>query len=175
MNEGKIVQIIGPVVDIDFSGGELPAILNAIKIPRLGSDGKSEDLIVEVQQHLGDSRVRSVAMDSTDGLARDMKCVDTGAPISVPVGPAVLGRLINVLGEGIDGLGPIVSETRYPIHRPAPSFNSLSTKKEMFETGIKVIDLLEPYSKGGKTGLFGGAGVGKTVIILELIHNIAKQ
>lgn len=175
MNEGKIVQIIGPVVDVDFSGSELPAILNAIKIPRLGSDGKSEDLIVEVQLHLGDSRVRSVAMDSTDGLARGMKCIDTGAPISVPVGPAVLGRLINVLGDGIDGLGPIISETRYPIHRPAPSFDSLSTKKEMFETGIKVIDLLEPYSKGGKTGLFGGAGVGKTVVILELIHNIAKQ
>jgi F-type H+-transporting ATPase subunit beta len=175
MNEGKIVQIIGPVVDIDFSGGALPAILNAIKIPRHVSDGKSEELVVEVQQHLGDSIVRTVAMDSTDGLSRDITCFDTGAPISVPVGPAVLGRLINVLGEGIDGLDPIVSATHYPIHRPAPSFDSLSTKKEMFETGIKVIDLLEPYSKGGKTGLFGGAGVGKTVVILELIHNIAKQ
>ena len=175
MNEGKIVQIIGPVVDIDFSGGALPSILNAVKIPHAGANGKTEELVVEVQLHLGDNTVRAVAMDSTDGLARGIKCYDTGAPISVPVGPAVLGRLINVLGEGIDGLGPIVSETRYPIHRPAPSFDSLSTKKEMFETGIKVIDLLEPYSKGGKTGLFGGAGVGKTVVILELIHNIAKQ
>jgi len=175
MNEGKIVQVIGPVVDIDFSGSVLPAILNAVRIPRTGSNHATEDLIVEVQQHLGDNRVRSVAMDSTDGLARGLSCIDTGAPISVPVGAGVLGRLINVVGEGIDGLPPIVSEKRYPIHRPAPEFESLSTRKELFETGIKVIDLLEPYSKGGKTGLFGGAGVGKTVIIMELIHNIAKQ
>jgi F-type H+-transporting ATPase subunit beta len=175
MNQGKIVQVIGPVVDIDFSGGELPAILNAVRIPRTTVGGEKEELVVEVQQHLGDNLVRTVAMDSTDGLSRDMVAHDTGGPISVPVGPATLGRLINVTGEGIDGMGPIVSNTRYPIHRPAPEFQSLSTKKEMFETGIKVIDLLEPYSKGGKTGLFGGAGVGKTVIILELMHNIAKQ
>jgi F-type H+-transporting ATPase subunit beta len=176
MNEGKIVQIIGPVVDIDFSGGPLPAILNAIRIPRPSTDStKAEDLIVEVQQHLGDNIVRTVAMDSTDGLARGLKAYDTGGPITVPVGPSALGRLINVIGEGIDELGPIQSDKRYPIHRPAPKFSDLSTKKELFETGIKVIDLLEPYSKGGKTGLFGGAGVGKTVIIMELIHNIAKQ
>jgi F-type H+-transporting ATPase subunit beta len=172
MNEGHIVQIIGPVVDIDFSGGALPSILNAVNITR--PDTK-EILVVEVQQHLGDNVVRAVAMDSTDGLQRGIKAVDTGGPISVPVGPGVLGRLINVTGEGIDGLGPIKAEKRYPIHRPAPEFQDLTTKKEIFETGIKVIDLLEPYSKGGKTGLFGGAGVGKTVIIMELIHNIAKQ
>ncbi|MBI5471665.1 MAG: F0F1 ATP synthase subunit beta [Ignavibacteriae bacterium] len=175
MNEGKIVQVIGPVVDIDFSGGSLPAILNAVKIPRPTSDGKAEFLIVEVQQHLGDSIVRTVAMDSTDGLARGEKAIDTGGPIAVPVGPEVLGRLISVIGEGIDEMGPIKTEKRYPIHRPAPKFSDLSTRKELFETGIKVIDLLEPYTKGGKTGLFGGAGVGKTVIIQELINNIAKQ
>jgi len=175
MNEGTIVQIIGPVVDIDFPAGVLPSILNAVTIARKNSAGDQEELIVEVQQHLGDNRVRTVAMDSTDGLSRGMQCIDSGAPISVPVGPATLGRLISVIGEGIDGLGPIKSEKKYPIHRPPPAFEDLSTRKEMFETGIKVIDLLEPYSKGGKTGLFGGAGVGKTVIIMELIHNIAKQ
>ncbi len=175
MSEGKIVQIIGPVIDIDFSGGTLPSILNAVEIPRSGTDSVQEKLIVEVQQHLGDNRVRTVAMDTTDGLSKGMKCIDTGAPITVPVGPKALGRLINVTGEGIDGLGPIVSEKRYPIHRPSPPFDQLSTKRELFETGIKVVDLLEPYSKGGKTGLFGGAGVGKTVLIQELIHNIAKH
>ena len=175
MDEGLIVQIIGPVVDIDFSGGNLPPILTAIKVPRKNAQGDAEDLIVEVQQHLGDNRVRTVAMDSTDGLSRGMQAISTGEPITVPVGPATLGRLINVIGHGIDGLGEIKSDMHYPIHRPAPPFESLSTKKELFETGIKVIDLLEPYSKGGKTGLFGGAGVGKTVIIMELIHNIAKQ
>jgi F-type H+-transporting ATPase subunit beta len=175
MNEGNIIQVIGPVVDIDFSAGSLPAILNAIEIPRKTLDGQEETLIVEVQQHLGENRVRTVAMDSTDGLCRGMKAIDSGGPITVPVGPTCLGRLINVLGKGIDGLGPIEAEKRYPIHRPAPAFQDLSTKKEMFETGIKVVDLLEPYTKGGKTGLFGGAGVGKTVIIMELIHNIAKH
>jgi F-type H+/Na+-transporting ATPase subunit beta len=175
MKEGKIVQVIGPVVDIEFADGSLPQILNAIIIPRTNTEGEKENLIVEVQQHLGDNRVRTVAMDSTDGLVRGMTCTDTDGPISVPVGPSTLGRLINVIGEGIDGLGPIISDKRYAIHRPAPAFDQLSTKKEMFETGIKVIDLLEPYSRGGKTGLFGGAGVGKTVIIMELIHNIAKQ
>jgi F-type H+/Na+-transporting ATPase subunit beta len=175
MNEGKIVQIIGPVVDIDFSGGKLPEIMNAVRIPRKNVEGIDEDLIVEVQQQLGEDRVRTVAMDSTDGLTRGMKAYDTGASIIVPVGPSVLGRLINVLGAGIDGLPPIDAKTHYPIHRQAPSFDQLVTKKEMFETGIKVIDLLEPYTKGGKTGLFGGAGVGKTVIIQELIHNIATH
>jgi F-type H+-transporting ATPase subunit beta len=175
MKEGIIVQVIGPVVDIDFPGGGLPAILNAVKIPRTNVEGVKEDLVVEVQQQLGENRVRTVAMDSTDGLVRGMKAVDTGEPIMVPVGPKVLGRLINVIGEGIDGLGPIEATKHYPIHRPAPSFDQLITKKEMFETGIKVVDLLEPYTKGGKTGLFGGAGVGKTVIIQELIHNIATH
>jgi F-type H+/Na+-transporting ATPase subunit beta len=175
MAEGSIVQIIGPVVDIDFPSGKLPSILNAVKIPRVNVEGMQEDLIVEVQQHLGEDRVRAVSMDSTDGLVRGMKAIDTGSPISVPVGPKVLGRLINVIGQPIDALGPIEAKAYYPIHRPAPSFEELSTEREMFETGIKVIDLLEPYSKGGKTGLFGGAGVGKTVIITELIHNIATH
>ncbi len=175
MNEGKVVQVIGPVVDVDFSGAKLPEILNAIKIPRKNLEGADEDLILEVQQQLGEDRVRTVAMDYTDGLVRGMKAYDTGSPITVPVGPEVLGRLINVLGAGIDGLQPIQAKANYPIHRPAPGFDQLTTKKEMFETGIKVIDLLEPYTKGGKTGLFGGAGVGKTVIIQELIHNIATH
>ncbi len=174
MNQGKIAQVIGPVLDIDFSDGKLPSILNAIKIPRTNTEGKQEDLIVEVQQHLGEDRVRAVAMDSTDGLVRGMDAFDTGAPISVPVGPNSLGRLINVVGQAIDGGAQIESKFSWPIHRDAPKFEDLSTKAEILETGIKVIDLLEPYSKGGKTGLFGGAGVGKTVVILELIHNIAK-
>ena len=173
MNEGKIIQVIGPVVDIEFSAGKLPAILNAIRIPRVNTEGKEENLIVEAQQHLGEDRVRAVAMDSTDGLVRGMKAYDTGQPIEVYAGPELLGRLINVVGEPIDGLGPVKTKKKYSIHRPPPEFDQLSTKREMFETGIKVIDLLEPYSKGGKTGLFGGAGVGKTVIIMELIHNIA--
>jgi F-type H+/Na+-transporting ATPase subunit beta len=175
MAEGKIVQVIGPVIDIDFSDGVLPQILNAVVIPRTNIEGVQEDLVVEVQLHLGENRVRTVAMDSTDGLVRGMKAVDTGEPIKVPVGPKVLGRLINIIGKPIDALGPIEAKAYYPIHRPAPDFNELSTQKEMFETGIKVIDLLEPYTKGGKTGLFGGAGVGKTVLITELIHNIAKE
>jgi F-type H+/Na+-transporting ATPase subunit beta len=175
MAEGKIVQVIGPVIDIDFSDGALPQILNAVIIPRTNIEGVQEDLVVEVQLHLGENRVRTVAMDSTDGLVRGMKAVDTGEPIKVPVGPKVLGRLINIIGKPIDALGPVEAKAYYPIHRPAPAFNELSTQKEMFETGIKVIDLLEPYTKGGKTGLFGGAGVGKTVLITELIHNIAKE
>ncbi|MCX6135972.1 MAG: F0F1 ATP synthase subunit beta [Ignavibacteriales bacterium] len=175
MNEGKILQIIGPVVDIDFPDGKLPEILNAVTIPFTNTEGEQEDLVVEVQQHLGENHVRAVAMDSTDGLVRGMKAIDTGGPIKVPVGPETIGRLINITGKPIDGLGPIKAKTYYPIHRPAPEFSDLTTQKEMFETGIKVIDLLEPYTKGGKTGLFGGAGVGKTVLILELIHNIAKH
>jgi F-type H+-transporting ATPase subunit beta len=175
VNEGKIIQVIGPVVDIEFSGGKLPAILNAIKIPRTNIEGTKDELVCEVQQHLGEERVRAVAMDSTDGLVRGMKAIDTGEPIKVPVGPQVLGRLINVLGNSIDSLPPIKRNKEYPIHRESPEFQNLSTQREMFETGIKVIDLLEPYTKGGKTGLFGGAGVGKTVIIQELIHNIATH
>jgi len=174
-NEGKVVQVIGPVVDIDFENGHLPKIYNAIQIPRTSLEGKEENLIVEVQQHLGENRVRAIAMDSTDGLVRGMKAIDTTEPITVPVGPETLGRLINVIGQGIDGLGEIKTKQRFAIHRHAPKYENLSTTQEMFETGIKVIDLLEPYTKGGKTGLFGGAGVGKTVIIQELIHNIAKQ
>ena len=175
MNVGTIVQVIGPVVDIDFSGSKLPEILNAVRIPRKNVEGEDEELVCEVQQQLGEDRVRTVAMDSTDGLVRGMKAIDSGGPISVPVGPEVLGRLINVTGQMIDGLPPIKARQYYPIHRPSPSFDQLTTRREMFETGIKVIDLLEPYSKGGKTGLFGGAGVGKTVVILELIHNIATH
>jgi F-type H+-transporting ATPase subunit beta len=173
MNTGTVVQVIGPVVDVDFSEGHLPEILNALHIRRSDAQGKEEILVVEVQQHLGEDRVRCVAMDSTDGLVRGMTATDTGDQISVPVGPKTLGRLLNVVGAPIDGLGPVDAEMHFPIHRHAPKFDTLSTRKEMFETGIKVIDLLEPYSKGGKTGLFGGAGVGKTVIILELINNIA--
>lgn len=171
MNKGTIKQIIGPVVDLEFHEGELPAIYSAIKIERDGGP----DLILEVQQHLGENVVRTVAMDSTDGLVRGTEALDTGGPISVPVGPEVLGRLINVVGETIDN-GPVLkTKKRYPIHREAPKYEELSTETEILETGIKVVDLLEPYSKGGKTGLFGGAGVGKTVLIMELIHNIATQ
>jgi len=171
MNKGKINQIIGSVLDLEFTEDNLPAIYNAIDIP-LG-DGKK--LVAEVQQHLGENIVRTVAMDSTDGLVRGMEAIDTGAPISVPVGPNSLGRLMNVTGEAIDGLGEIKSDKRYPIHKTAPKLEDLSTSDEILETGIKVIDLLEPYSKGGKTGLFGGAGVGKTVLIQELIRNIAIE
>lgn len=171
MNKGKIRQIIGPVIDVEFEEGKLPNIYNALKITR--EDGTI--LITEVHQHLGENMVRSVAMDSTDGLKRDMEAVDTGDSISVPVGPETLGRMINVVGDPIDEAGEIKAKKRYPIHRPAPSLEELSTSEEILETGIKVIDLLEPYSKGGKTGLFGGAGVGKTVLIMELIHNIATE
>jgi F-type H+/Na+-transporting ATPase subunit beta len=174
-NKGQIIQVIGPVLDIEFENKHLPEIYNAIKIPRLNPEGEQEDLIAEVQQHLGEDRVRTVAMDSTDGLVRGMDAFDTGEPITVPVGPETLGRLLNVVGQGIDKLGELKTAKRYPIHRSAPLFKNLSTKTEVFETGIKVIDLIEPYSKGGKTGLFGGAGVGKTVIIQELIHNIARE
>jgi len=172
---GKIIQVIGPVVDIEFEEGHLPEIYSAIEIPRTTTEGVENILIAEVQQHLGEDRVRAVAMDSTDGLVRGMEAIDTKKPISIPVGPETLGRLINVIGNPIDGLGEIKTKKKYPIHRPAPPFKNLSTNTEMFETGIKVIDLIEPYTKGGKTGLFGGAGVGKTVIIQELIHNIASQ
>ena len=174
-NIGKIVQVIGPVIDVDFSGSKLPEINNALKVKRTNLEGVEETLVTEVQQHLGENRVRTVAMDSTDGLVRGMEVVDTGEPIMIQVGPEVLGRLINVIGDTIDGKEPLKTSMKYPIHRDPPKMTELSTKREMFETGIKVIDLIEPYTKGGKTGLFGGAGVGKTVIIQELIHNIAKH
>lgn len=176
MNTGKIVQVIGPVVDVEFTEGGIPPVLTALHIPRKSIESGADELLVcEVQQHLGEDRVRSVAIDSTDGLVRGMEVINTGTPISVPVGPAVLGRLINVTGHAIDGKAAINAGKTWSIHRSAPPFSALSTQKEMFETGIKVIDLVEPFTKGGKTGLFGGAGVGKTVIIQELIHNIAKQ
>jgi len=178
MSEGRIVQVIGPVVDCEFPPGKLPAIYNALEVP----DQKitdifsySQRLVLEVAQHLGESRVRTIALAATDGLKRGMKVVDTGTPITVPVGRATLGRIMNVIGEPVDKQGPIESDTYYPIHRPAPPFEEQETKVEMLETGIKVVDLLEPYTRGGKTGLFGGAGVGKTVVIMELIHNIAMQ
>jgi F-type H+-transporting ATPase subunit beta len=173
-NKGKIIQVIGPVIDVDFSEGNLPEINNSLQIKRKNTEGIEEILITEVQQHLGESIVRTVAMDSTDGLVRGMEVIDSGEPIMIPVGQEILGRLINVTGDAIDGKGEIKTEIKYPIHRPAPKFEDLSTNREMFETGIKVIDLIAPYTKGGKTGLFGGAGVGKTVLIQELIHNIAK-
>ena len=169
-NIGKIVQVIGPVVDIRFSEDSLPELLNAIEIEREG-----KKLVVEVAQHVGDDTVRCVAMDSTDGLVRGMEAVNTGKSIAVPVGKETLGRLFNVLGEAIDGKGDVNAAQTAPIHRPAPSFEEQETSKEIFETGIKVVDLIAPYSKGGKVGLFGGAGVGKTVLIQELINNIATQ
>ena len=175
-NVGRVVQIIGNVVDIEFANGQLPAIYNAVRIVDEGELSTEKlEVTVEVQQHLGENRVRTVAMQPTDGLVRGMKALDTGEPITVPVGRETLGRVINVLGEPVDKKGEIKTDKRLPIHRPAPEFIHQSTKLEMSETGIKVIDLLEPYVKGGKVGLFGGAGVGKTVIIMELIHNIATQ
>ncbi|MFZ5981650.1 MAG: F0F1 ATP synthase subunit beta [Candidatus Zixiibacteriota bacterium] len=172
-NIGKIVQVIGPTVDCEFPSDSLPNILNAIKIE---DASKNINLTVEVAMHIGDNIVRCVALASTDGLVRGMKVVDTGSPITVPVGENSLGRLFNLIGETIDHKGPLPKDTpRRPIHRAAPAFDEQVTKIEMFETGIKVIDLLEPYAKGGKVGMFGGAGVGKTVIIQELIHNIATE
>ncbi|HRB13587.1 MAG TPA: F0F1 ATP synthase subunit beta [Vicinamibacteria bacterium] len=168
-NIGRVIQVIGPVVDIEFPKG-VPAIYNAVNI-----EGGSLRVVVEVEQHLGEDRVRCVAMQPTDGMVRGMKAVDTGAAIMVPVGPGTLGRVMNVLGEPVDEFGPVKCDKKYPIHRPAPAFDEQSTKLEMFETGIKVIDLIEPYLRGGKIGLFGGAGVGKTVIIQELIYNLAKK
>ena len=175
MNKGKIVQVIGPVVDVRFEAEQLPALYNAIRISNPSISDKEGNLVVEVAQHLGDNVVRCVAMDSTDGLVRGMDAIDTGGPIMIPVGPETLGRIMNVIGEPVDEGGAITTKLRYPIHRPAPSFDEQSTKVEILETGIKVVDLLAPYSKGGKVGLFGGAGVGKTVVIMELIHNIAIE
>jgi len=168
---GRIEEIQGVVIEATFSEGELPAIYNAITIDR----GEGETLVCEVQQHLGDDRVRAVAMDTTDGLSRGMEVVDTGGPITVPVGKGTLGRIFNLLGEPIDLAGPVEFTERWPIHRPAPNVENLMPTTEMFETGIKVVDLLAPYAKGGKVGLFGGAGVGKTVLIQELINNLAQE
>ena len=167
---GKVVQVIGPVIDIKFDSDSLPNLYNSIHI-----DMGEHTLVAEVEQHVGDDIVRAIAMEATEGLKRGMEAIDTGKPISVPVGNEVLGRLFNVLGNPIDNAGGVDAKESYPIHRPAPSFKEQSVEPEMFETGIKVIDLLAPYQKGGKTGLFGGAGVGKTVLIQELINNIAKQ
>ena len=170
---GKVVQIIGPVIDVEFPADELPEIYTAL---RIDTEGKNEiHLTAEVQQHTGRNQVRAVAMSSTDGLVRGTLVKNTGEPIAVPVGEECLGRIFNLLGEPIDNLGPVHAKATRPIHRPPPEFKTLSTQTELFETGIKVVDLLAPYAKGGKTGLFGGAGVGKTVIIMELINNVAKQ
>ncbi len=173
---GRVVQIIGPVVDVEFPDQHLPAILNAVKIVDDGGKGVVPiDVTVEVAQHLGENRARCIAMQPTEGMVRGMTATDLGEPISVPVGRKTLGRVLGVLGEPVDGKGPVETDERMPIHRMAPPLSEQSTETEMFETGIKVVDLLEPYTKGGKTGLFGGAGVGKTVIIMELINNVALQ
>ncbi|MBE9104342.1 F0F1 ATP synthase subunit beta [Nostoc cf. edaphicum LEGE 07299] len=174
-NIGYITQIIGPVVDVKFPGGKLPQIYNALKIVGTNEAGQEINITVEVQQLLGDNQVRTVAMSSTEGLVRGFEVSDTGAPINVPVGKATLGRIFNVLGEPVDNRGPVNAEASLPIHRSAPKFTDLETKPSVFETGIKVVDLLTPYRRGGKIGLFGGAGVGKTVIMMELINNIATQ
>ncbi|CAM3344089.1 MULTISPECIES: F0F1 ATP synthase subunit beta [Saccharibacillus] len=175
MNTGRIISITGPVVDVEFERGQLPEILNALKIQKATENGETIELTLEVSNHLGDNTVRCIAMSSTDGLTRGSVVIDTGAPISVPVGEITLGRVFNVLGEPIDEAGEVVSTIKNPIHRQPPTFDELSTQAEMLETGIKVIDLLAPYAKGGKIGLFGGAGVGKTVTIQELINNIAQE
>jgi F-type H+-transporting ATPase subunit beta len=172
--KGKIVQVIGAVVDVEFPEGQLPNILTAVQINNPNS-ADAPDLICEVAQHLGDNIVRTIAMDATEGLVRGMEVISLGQPISVPVGNGSLGRILNVVGRPVDELGPIESDKVLPIHRPAPEFTELSTKVELLETGIKVVDLLIPFPKGGKMGLFGGAGVGKTVILMEMINNIAKQ
>ena len=175
MNTGRIVQVVGPVIDVEFPPKSMPAILNALHIDGTTDEGKVKiHLTAEVMQHIGNNIVRAVAMSSTDGLVRGMEVVDTGAPISVPVGPGVLGRIFNVLGETVDHDDtPVEAADHWPIHRPAPSFDQQATATKILETGIKVVDLIAPYAMGGKIGLFGGAGVGKTVIIMELIHNIA--
>ena len=178
-NIGKVVQVIGPVLDVEFDPEHLPEIYNALNLSAANEAGQKISLVAEVQQHIGRGQVRAVSMSSTDGVTRGMEMTDTGSSISVPVGEPSLGRILNVLGEPVDEMGPVGGEgaelERWPIHRPAPRFDQLEPKTEIFETGIKVVDLLAPYVKGGKTGLFGGAGVGKTVIIMELINNIAME
>src|SRR5579864_6077119 len=175
-NTGKVIQISGPAVDIQFEEATMPPIYQALKITSEGFKVPEPiNVIVEVQQHLGEGRVRCVAMEPTEGMIRGMKAVDLGGPISVPVGKATLGRVINVICNPVDNLGPVNATERWPIHRQAPSFEEQSTSEEMFETGVKVIDLIQPFLKGGKIGLFGGAGVGKTVVIQELINNVASK
>src|SRR6266498_1803671 len=175
-NIGHVIQITGPAVDVQFSESAMPPIYEALRVV---SDGfnvpKPINVVLEVQQHLGEGRVRAIAMEPTDGMVRGMKTIDLGGPISVPVGHGTLGRVMNVIGEPVDNLGPIACKERHPIHRPAPLFDEQATTAEMFETGVKVVDLIQPFLKGGKIGLFGGAGVGKTVVIMELINNVAKQ
>jgi len=172
---GRVLQVMGPVVDVEFPPGELPEVNTALRLTNPTLDDRENNLVIEVAQHLGENTVRCIAMDSTDGLTRGQPVINTGAGIQVPVGPATLGRIMNVIGEPVDERGPIQSDVYSPIHRPAPAFVEQATSAELLETGIKVVDLLAPYPKGGKIGLFGGAGVGKTVVILELINNIAKQ
>jgi len=174
-NVGKITQVIGAVVDIEFAGGQLPPILNALAVTNPAIDEREDNLILEVAQHLGERTVRCIGMDTTDGLVRGMTARDTGDTIRMPVGEATLGRILNVIGEPVDGMGPINAKTMLPIHREPPAFVDQATEVQALETGIKVVDLLCPYARGGKIGLFGGAGVGKTVIIQELINNVAKQ
>ncbi|MFO0686491.1 MAG: F0F1 ATP synthase subunit beta [Sandaracinus sp.] len=173
-NIGRITQVIGPVVDVEFPPGALPQLLTALRVSNKGISDEKDNLVLEVAQHLGEGTVRAVAMDTTDGLVRGQEVKNTGSPITMPVGPEALGRILNVVGEPVDGGPRVTAKENWPIHRPAPQFVEQSTKVEVFETGIKVIDLLAPYRKGGKIGLFGGAGVGKTVLIQELINNVAK-
>ncbi len=175
MNVGRITQVIGPVIDVEFEGGNVPPIYNALTLSNPAISDEPDNLVVEVAQHLGEKTVRAIAMDSTEGLVRGIECRDTGVGISIPVGPGTLGRILNVIGQPVDEGGPIKSDKRLPIHRPTPEFVDQATEVQMFETGIKVVDLLAPYARGGKIGLFGGAGVGKTVIIQELINNVAQQ
>ena len=175
MNEGKLIQIIGPVVDVEFGDGELPEILTALLISNPAINDVKDNLVVEVAQHLGDNVVRCIAMDVTDGLVRGMPVKNTGKPIMMPVGDPGLGRILNVVGRPVDGLGPVEATEYYPIHRPAPSFEEQDVSVNVLETGVKVIDLLVPFPRGGKMGMFGGAGVGKTVVMMEMIHNIAMQ
>ncbi len=175
VNDGKITQIIGPVVDVSFATGDLPEIYTALTVSNPSVSDEPDNLVLEVAQHLGEHTVRTIAMDATEGLVRGQLVKNTGRPISMPVGPETLGRILNVVGKPVDEAGPVAAKKQLPIHRSAPEFTNQSTKVEMFETGIKVIDLLAPYSKGGKIGLFGGAGVGKTVLIMELINNVAMK
>jgi F-type H+-transporting ATPase subunit beta len=175
MSIGKIVQVMGPVVDVEFEGGDLPEVLTALKTTNPSINDDADNLTIEVALHLGEKTVRAIAMDTTDGLRRGQEVSNTGSPIMIPVGPETLGRIMNVIGEPVDERGPIDAKMTYPIHRPPPEFVDQSTSVELLETGIKVVDLIAPYSKGGKVGLFGGAGVGKTVVILELINSIAKE